>query len=115
MKPIFHTFEAHDRKVTLCAVIHDRNIFLSSAHRQIMVGIAILNPIDKDKVVTIDGVERNYGELVAQGRAEKCKGKVIHAVTIHKEFIHKNLVNSLLKSIEVQFKRNPENYIAALR
>lgn len=121
MKPIFHTFEAHNRKVTLCLATQKDSIFFGDddilALEEVIlasVGIAILNPNDVDRTLMLNGKERNFGEVLAEGRAVNRKGKYYDVGCFLSEiFENKHVAMSMLRTIEFDFKKNPQRYITA--
>lgn len=110
---VFHTFETEDRSITLCADTKFVNTDYVTGI-EVNIGWAILRPGDIEKKVTVDGKSRNYGEVLAQGRAVK-RHKRFHNVAIISESIgHRAVIEAMLISFEHYMKKNLNEFIAAL-
>lgn len=101
------------RKVTICLKIGEKirlNSILEGT--PIYLGIAILNPMDTEKV--IDGIPQ--GRLIAEGRANKrmfdSKSNVI-LFGGNVRYLHKNTLLTIASSIVFDIRNRPQEYIAS--
>lgn len=110
---VFHRFEIDDRRVVLCGeTTYINTDFIEGT--EINIGWAILRPGDKEKVVIINKQPRNYGEVLAEGRATKKHKRYSNIAVISQSITHRAVVEAMLVSFEHYMRKNLHEFVAAL-